>query len=277
MNRWGEAFLEYQKVIKGIAPNTLEAYARDLSQFEEFVGGDFSALKLEQIYAFLTQFENKRTLNRKLSTVNTFLNFCYDRMFIDEKPTIKSAKTPKELPKYLSPEEIEAGLALIDRTTWVGRRDYALILFLYASGCRISEALNVKKSDFESGWLTITMAKGAKQRVVPIAKRALEAIDAYLNERGFYNEYIWCSYQQKPLSRISAFKITKKYLGVSPHTIRHSFATSLILGGADLRVVQELLGHATINTTQIYTHIQKENLKTTLESFHPLSHERVAP
>lgn len=274
MNRWAEAFLEYQKVIKGVSPNTLEAYAKDLSQFEEFKGGDFSNLRLEQIYQFLAQFENKRTLNRKLSTINTFLNFCYDRMFIDEKPTLKSAKTPKELPKYLTPEEIERGLALIDRSTWVGKRDYALILFLYASGCRISEALNVKQGDFESGWLTITMAKGAKQRVVPIARRSLEAIDAYLNDRGFYNEYIWCSYQQKPLSRISAFKITKKYLGVSPHTIRHSFATSLILGGADLRVVQELLGHATINTTQIYTHIQKENLKTTLESYHPLSGQK---
>jgi len=275
MNRWVGAFLEYQKVIKGIAPNTLEAYARDLSQFDEFVGGDFSRLKLEQIYAFLAQYANKRTLNRKLSTINTFLNFCYDRMFIDEKPTLKSAKTPKELPKYLSPEEIERGLELIDRSTWVGLRDYALILFLYASGCRISEALNVKTGDFESGWLTITMAKGAKQRMVPIARRALEAIDAYLNARGFQSETVWCNYQQNPLSRVSAFKITKKYLGVSPHTLRHSFATSLILGGADLRVVQELLGHATINTTQIYTHIQKENLKTTLESYHPLSGQKV--
>lgn len=234
-------------------------------------GGDYAKLKIEQIYAFLARFENKRTLNRKLSSINTFLNFCYERLYIDDKPTLKSAKMPKELPKYLSPNEIETALAHIDRSTWVGRRDYALILFLYASGCRISEALNVKQRDIAEGWLTITMAKGAKQRMVPIAKRAINAVNDYISERGFYHENLWCSYQEKPLSRISAFKITKKHLGVSPHTIRHSFATALILGGADLRVVQELLGHASINTTQIYTHIQKENLRHTVEEFHPFS------
>ena len=114
------------------------------------------------------------------------------------------------------------------------------------------------------------MAKGEKQRVVPVANIALKAIDEYLHKRPCSEEIIFVNKNCTKLSRISAFNITKKYLNVSPHVLRHSFATSLVLGGADLRVVQELLGHASLNTTQIYTHIQKENLKETVLKYHPL-------
>jgi integrase/recombinase XerD len=162
------------------------------------------------------------------------------------------------------------GVELIDTSTWYGLRDKALILFLYATGMRISEALNTKKSDIENGWVTIPMAKGEKQRVVPVASVALEAIDEYLAKRPCNEDIIFVNKNCKQLSRISAFNITKKYLGVSPHVLRHSFATALVLGGADLRVVQDLLGHASLNTTQIYTHLQKEHLKDTVLKYHPL-------
>jgi len=145
-----------------------------------------------------------------------------------------------------------------------------LILFLYATGLRVSEAMNVKLSDIEDGWVKVTMAKGEKQRVVPIADIAMQAIKEYLSKRPCNSEYLFVNKNCKKLSRISAFNITKKYLNVSPHVLRHSFATSLVLGGADLRIVQELLGHASLNTTQIYTHIQKENLKETVLKYHPL-------
>jgi len=163
----------------------------------------------------------------------------------------------------------------IDRSSWIGLRDYALILFLYASGTRISECLELSHNDIEGEWLHIRHAKGDKERIVPLAVVAQEAIDAYLRESGFEKEYLWCNYRGGKLSRISAYKITQKYLGVSPHVLRHSYATALIRGGADLRVVQELLGHASLLTTQIYTHVQKQDLKDTVNVYHPITKEHL--
>jgi len=148
-----------------------------------------------------------------------------------------------------------------------------LILFLYASGARISEALSLTRDDIEDEWLYIRHAKGEKERVVPLAQPAIEALDDYLREISFENGYLWYNYKGGVLSRISAYKITQKYLGVSPHVLRHSYATSLIRGGADLRVVQELLGHASLLTTQVYTHIQREDLKDTVAVYHPIAKE----
>ena len=159
----------------------------------------------------------------------------------------------------------------IDTSSWLGMRDYALILFLYASGVRISEALELKRDDIEDGWLRVRHAKGQKERIVPLSKNSIDAIDRYLLLRGFSCEYVWCNYKGGRLSRISAFGITKKYLGVSPHVLRHSYATALVSGGADLRVVQELLGHSSLLTTQIYTHIQKQELQATLYACHPMA------
>jgi len=271
MNRWIGEFLHAKQVIDGSPLNTYEAYKNDLEQFDLFMNSDFSHLKVEDLYRYLGQFENKRTLNRKLSTINAFLSYCYENYYIDEKLRLKSAKLPQSLPKYLAPEAIEMGLASIDRSTWIGARDYALCLLLFAVGARVSEVCDLRWSDFDEGWVVIRSGKGDKMRMVPIASRALDAIKTYLEMRPFYHEVLFCSYQQKPLSRISMFKITKRVFGVSPHTLRHSFATSLILGGADLRIVQELLGHASINTTQIYTHIQKNTLYESVQRYHPLS------
>jgi integrase/recombinase XerD len=266
-----EAFIEYITVIKALSKKSIEAYKSDLQTIENELNKPLIKLDNKLLLHYLTRYENKRTLNRKLSAINAFFDFCYKVDFLEIKQKFQFAKIPKNLPKYLSYEAIESGLSLIDTTTWIGKRDYALILFLYASGTRISECLDIRLDDIEGEWLHILHAKGEKERIVPLAKVAIDALKVYLEARPFSQDIVWCNYQKKKLSRISAFKITQKYLGVSPHVLRHSYATSLIRGGADLRVVQELLGHASLLTTQIYTHIQKEDLKSTVEACHPMA------
>jgi len=271
LSRYLESFLEYLLINKAVSKNTYDAYKRDLSQFEEFLNKPLIEADTGDIIAFLSQIENKRSLNRKLSAINSFFDFAYKRDLVKDKHKIKQAKIPKNLPKYLTKDEILNSVSHINyENSWFELRDKALILFLYATGLRVSEAMNVKLSDIDEGWVKVTMAKGEKQRMVPIADMAMEAIKEYLNKRPCDSEYLFVNKNCNKLSRISAFNITKKYLNVSPHVLRHSFATSLVLGGADLRIVQELLGHASLNTTQIYTHIQKENLKDTVLKYHPL-------
>lgn len=266
-----EAFFEFITITRALSSKTISAYKGDLLQIEEALHIPLIELDLNDILSFLSSYTNKRTRNRKLSSLNAFFDFCYKNQFIQTNKKIKSSKTPKLLPHFLSYETIEQSLALIDRSTWIGLRDYALLLFLYATGARISECLCIVRSDIDGSWLLIRQAKGEKERVVPIAKVALHALEAYLVEVPFEKEFLWVNYQGGKLSRISAFKTTQKYLGVSPHVLRHSYATSLIAGGADLRVVQELLGHASLLTTQIYTHIQKQDLKETVDACHPMA------
>jgi integrase/recombinase XerD len=264
-----EAFEEHLRIVKGVSEKTLQAYLADLQQLTE-QAGDPLQLETTDLLEWLAGFENKRTLNRKLASVNAFFDFCHRGSLTARSHRIPMAKIPRSLPKYLSYEEIRRGLELIDRSTSAGRRDYALILFLYASGCRISEALAAQRSDLVDGWLKIRYAKGAKERMVPLAPEALEALEAYLSQGDWRSGHLWLNYRGEPLSRVSAYKIVKKYLGVSPHVLRHSFASALILGGADLRVVQELLGHSSLITTQIYTHIERKHLAKTVEECHPL-------
>jgi integrase/recombinase XerD len=270
-----EAFLEYITVTRALSKKSIEAYRGDLSVIEEDLKKPLIKIDSLTLLSLLSKYKNKRTLNRKLSSVNSFFDFCYKNQFLDEKTKLKFAKIPKLLPKFLSYSGIQQGLALIDRSSVVGLRDYALILFLYATGTRISEALTLTRDDIDGEWLHIRHAKGEKERIVPIAKIATDAIKSYLSELKYERDYIWQNYQGGKLSRVSAYKITQKYLGVSPHVLRHSYATSLIRGGADLRVVQELLGHSSLLTTQIYTHIQKQDLKDTVEVFHPMAKEKI--
>jgi len=265
-----EAFEEYLSITKALDPLTIEAYVRDLGQLEAATSLPLVKLKTMDILGFLSRFDNKRTLNRKLSSINVFFDFCHVHDFGANTINIPMARTQKSLPKYLSHEAIMAGLSLVDRHTFLGLRDYALILFLYATGARISEALSVQRNDIRDGWLTIRYAKGEKERVVPIAPAAIWAIEAYQSEADMRSSALWINYRGETLSRISAYKITRKYLGVSPHVLRHSFASALIIGGADLRVVQELLGHASLVTTQIYTHIEQQHLERTMRQYHPL-------
>ncbi len=266
-----EAFIEYISVTRALSKKSVQAYTSDLNTLEDTLSKSLIDLDSKTLLKALSIYENKRTLNRKLSSVNAFFDFCHKSQFSQTKTKLKFAKIPKLLPKFLSFKEIQNALALIDKTTWLGKRDYALILFLYASGARISECLSLGAEDIDGDWLHIRHAKGEKERIVPIAKVAKDAIDNYLNDMKFEKDFVWANYKGDRLSRISAYKITQKYLGVSPHVLRHSYATSLISGGADLRVVQELLGHASLLTTQIYTHIQKQDLKDTVDVCHPMA------
>ena len=278
MSKELEAFIEYLIIIKGLSKKSIDSYRSDLVQFEELMKKSIIKATSEDVIDFLAQIKklengqivNQRTLNRKLSSINSFFNFAYKEEWIDKKIKIHQLKPPKSLPKFLSNDEIIEGIKLIDTSTWLGLRDKALILFIYATGLRVSEAMDAKKDDIEDGWIRVRNAKGDKQRVVPIAKMAIDALNEYLFKRPLVSDYLFINSKGDRLSRISAFKITKKYLNVSPHVLRHSFATSLVLGGADLRVVQELLGHSSMLTTQIYTHIQKENLFYTVYKYHPL-------
>jgi len=266
-----EAFIEYLTIIKALSKASIKAYTNDLCLIEDFHKTPLIKLNEVKLLKYLASFENKRTLNRKLSSINAFYNFCHTEFSSELKTKFKFSKIPSILPKYLEYEQIMSALEGIDRSTWIGLRDYALILFLYASGTRISECLSIEHNDFENEWLRIRHAKGDKERIVPIAHDAIDAINIYEMECPFESTSIWLNYQGKPLSRISAYKITQKYLNVSPHVLRHSYATALIIGGADLRVVQELLGHSSLLTTQVYTHIQKQNLQDTVLKHHPMA------
>lgn len=243
----------------------------DLKQLTANLQKSLLKINNEDILNFLSSFSNNRTRNRKLSAINSFLKFCHDQHMDISSVAIPMSRVSKNLPKYMTPEEIISRADSINRNTILGKRDYALIMFLYATGCRITEALACTRDDIHEGWLKIRYAKGEKERMVPIAPIALEAIDQYLKSSNMQNCHLWLNYKGTTLSRISAYKIVKKYLGVSPHTLRHSFASSLIIGGADLRVVQELLGHSSLETTQIYTHIEQSQLLDTLYRHHPLS------
>ncbi len=270
-----EAFIEYISVTRALGKKSVEAYKSDLLSIEELSSTPLIKLDSQKLLDVLSKYKNKRTLNRKLSSVNAFFDFCYKSQFLNAKAKLKFAKIPKLLPKFLSFNDIQNSLSLIDRSTWLGKRDYALILFLYASGTRISECLSLRMDDIDGEWLHIRHAKGEKERIVPIASIAIKAIKEYLAELSFDKDFVWCNYKGDSLSRISAYKTTQKYLGVSPHVLRHSYATSLISGGADLRVVQELLGHASLLTTQVYTHIQKQDLKDTVDVCHPMAKENI--
>ena len=266
-----EAFLEYIQVTKALSQKSVEAYRSDLLQIETLTRKSLITLDTNATLKALSSYENKRTLNRKLSAINAFFSFCFRSEFVAEQQKLKLAKIPKNLPKFLTYKQIQEGVQSIDQSEWIGQRDAALILFLYATGMRISECLNMRLEDIEGTWLRVRHGKGDKERLIPIANEALTLLQRYLSSVPFDTQAIWLNYKGQSLSRISAFKITQKYLGVSPHVLRHSYATALILGGADLRVVQELLGHASLLTTQVYTHIQKQNLQETVLKHHPMA------
>jgi len=271
MNNLIEAFNEFLTINKGLSKNSISAYVNDLEQFSISLKKDILKVNTLDIVDFLKEFKNPRTRNRKLSSINAFYDFCRELEFANINIKLPSAKIPSSLPTFLEHSTIMDAVESIEPKNWLGLRDRALILFLYATGVRVSEAVNVQREDLQDSWIKVRFAKGEKERLVPIAKIAQLAIELYLRDRRDNEPNLFLNYKKKPLSRISMFKITKKYLGVSPHVLRHSYATSLIIGGADLRVVQELLGHSSLLTTQIYTHIQKPHLKETINKYHPLN------
>lgn len=266
-----EAFNEYLTINRSLSSHTIDSYMYDTLQFQNSCKKPLLQCENIDVIEFLSTFKNARTRNRKLASINAFYKFINELEFASKTIKLPSAKVPASLPIYLEHETIMQSVESIEPTNWMRLRDRALILFLYASGIRVSEAVNATREELSDGWLRVRFGKGEKERVVPIANLALVAMTLYLNERGDDNPALFVNYKKNPLSRISMFKITKKHLGVSPHVLRHSYASSLILGGADLRIVQELLGHSSLVTTQIYTHIQKPHLQETLNRYHPLA------
>ena len=290
MNLFQE-FFNYLSVEKGLASNTLEAYRQDLARYQEFFEkqkiGAWSRVKREHIMQFLMQ-EKRRGLEppsiaRRLVAIKLFHRFLVAERHLAEDITsvLETPRLWKKLPHFLTKPEMEAILKAPDAKKPAGIRDRAILECLYATGTRVSEIVGLKLGDvnLESTFLRC-FGKGGKERIVPVGKQAVLACREYLEKvrakQKAKTEHFFIGKQNSGLTRQSVWQIVKKYARqtgitkpLTPHTFRHSFATHLLEGGADLRVVQELLGHSDISTTQIYTHVSRDHLKSVHARFHP--------
>lgn len=287
---WIQAYLAHCRIEKGLAFNTIEAYRSDLERFADFwESAGQPALDASLLARFLDSLRSRgldsRSAARHLSALRGFFRFLLREGLIGRDPAegLKSPRAWRRLPHHLSLPEIERLLEAPDATTPRGLRDRAIIHLLYASGLRVSELCQLQLSDVnhEVGVVRI-LGKGQKQRLAPVGRAALEALQAYL-ERGRArllgrrsSPYLFVSTRGTPLSRQAVWKLVAKLAlragldrRVWPHAVRHSFATHLLEGGADLRSVQLMLGHADITTTQVYTHVMRSRLRQTLDEHHP--------
>lgn len=287
-----QSFLNYIRVEKGLAPNTMEAYRRDLEKFTRFLGKRnlaVSAVTRDDIVDFLAvlfrQKLDSRSVARHLVSVRHFYRFAVAEGAVKEDPAanVESPRFRRSLPRHLSLEEVERLLAQPDPKTHLGLRDKAMIEVLYSTGLRVSELCGLKAGDLhaETGCLRC-VGKGNKERLVPVGRSALAALGEYMQKsrpallRGRASAFLFLNRFGAPLTRVGFWKILAAYgrrahlrMPIKPHMLRHSFATHLLDGGADLRAVQMMLGHADISTTQIYTHVVEERLKNVYRSHHP--------
>ena len=290
-----EEFSNYLKMERSLSLNSVDAYVRDVRMLAQFMELKFSTLTPEKVTGkhlqdFL-QYINKLGLSthsqaRILSGIKGFFKYLIYDSRIDNDPTslIKAPKLGRKLPDTLDYQEIIKMFEAIDLSTPQGGRDRAMLETLYSSGLRVSELVELKKSNiyFDLGYLKI-VGKGNKERLVPIGRDALKYIKIYLDEirplkpvkKGYENQ-VFLNHHGRKISRVAIFLIIKSLSekiglkkSISPHTFRHSFATHLIEGGADLRAVQEMLGHESITTTEIYTHLDRDYLKQVIKEFHP--------
>ena len=277
-----DLFQQYVLVERGLSPQTWVSYLEDLQAFFNYFSDkkDTNDLLETDLYEFL-KFElslgkSVSTALRRLSSTRSFYLFLKkEGYFIGNIPDIETPKKPKHLPNCLSEEEIDRLLEAPDLTSPSGIRDRAMLETMYSSGLRVSELLNLKRGQVNLNKCIITVfGKGAKERKVPIAEYAVEYIKKYINEVRNKSEfkksdYLFLNRSGNPLSRVYFFKKVREYaelagieMTISPHTLRHSFATHLLNHGAQLRMVQGMLGHTNIATTQIYTHVSSEKLKS---------------
>lgn len=293
MNQKLDLFLNYLTVEKGLSANTLEAYGRDLSRYVGFLLENGvhhpDQTKALLVLDFLGSLKkcglSSRSRARTLVSLRTFHRFLLAEGYARENPTcqIEAPRTLSSLPKTLSPTEVERLLAAPVGDSYLDYRDRAMFELLYATGLRVSELVGLKVSDLQLdvGYLT-AFGKGGKQRIVPMGESALEEIRNYLHigrpllEKGFGNLVLFLNRSGNGLTRQGFWKIIKRRAmqagiskNITPHTLRHSFATHLLDNGADLRAVQTMLGHADISTTQIYTHVTRERLKRLHAQIHP--------
>lgn len=285
----------YLQLEKSLSENTIEAYLSDVKKLELFLRDDNVELldaTIEHLRSFILCLEEvgitPKSQARIVSSLHSFYSFLKLDGYIQENPTelLKSPKLPLHLPEVLTIDEIDKIIDAIDLTKSEGQRDRAIIEMLYSCGLRVSELCNLRFSDlyFNDEFIRV-LGKGGKQRLVPISSRAIDEVKAYIDERNSinvkpgYDDFLFLSFRRgKPLSRITVFHLIKELMlragikkNISPHTFRHSFATHLLEGGANLRVIQAMLGHESISTTEIYTHIDRLHMREEIIEHHPRS------
>ena len=295
---WEEAkkgFENYLRLEKSLSQNSVSAYINDINKLIVYLNTHFSKItplkvKLEHLKSFVAWLNEKeispRTQARTISGIKSFYKYLMveDKMTTDPTSLLESPKIGRKLPDVLSIEEIDYLIDSVDLSKVEGQRNKAMIETLYSCGLRVSELVNLKITNLylDQGYIRVE-GKGNKERLVPVSGKAVEEIETYLaNYRKKLNvakdseNILFLNRRGKKLSRVMVFTIIKGLAekagikkSISPHTFRHSFATHLINGGADLRAVQEMLGHESILTTEIYTHLDREYLKSTVQQFHP--------
>lgn len=288
-----DSFLHYLTVEKGLSRNTIEAYHRDLTRFLLYLKGkgieDPAKVEKLDIQAFLLALKrdrlSARTIARNLVALRTFFRYLIEEALLKKNPVeeLESPRLARKLPEILSPAEVERLLQQPESQTLLGGRDRAMLEVLYAGGMRVSELvkLTLNQVNLEGGYILL-YGKGSKERVVPIGQEALKWVIRYLNTirpsllKGKESPYLFVNRSGKPLSRQRFWQTLQVYgrragIGkkITPHLLRHSFASHLLEGGADLRSVQVMLGHSDISTTQIYTHVTGERLKKIHQRYHP--------
>jgi len=285
-----DSFLSYIELEKEYSKNTVSSYKNDLDDFKEFltkIDEDPIEIDKKDIFNYLVFLSKKKlkpaSLRRKISALRSFYKFLIREELIENDPTIDLTlpKKDKVLPDVISVEEIEKLVNIIPEKGFKGKRDRALIELLYSSGLRVSEIINLKinEIDLKNGYLKC-FGKGSKERIVPFGSFAKDLLIEYIEERDKNNinsDLLFVTKKGKKIVRQEINNILNRYAKKSklkkkihPHMLRHSFATHLLERGADLRSVQELLGHVDISTTQIYTHLTKEHLREVYMNSHPL-------
>ncbi|MCF7925997.1 MAG: site-specific tyrosine recombinase XerD [Candidatus Izimaplasma sp.] len=291
-------FEYYLKITKGLSQNTINSYRADLEEYvlfqlKNYEISDPNRLTKEHIRNFIRRLKRKETSNssisRKLSAIRSFHKFLLSEKLVDKNVSlgVKLPKREKTLPTVLSIKEIDALLDVTSGDKPLEIRNKSIIELLYGSGLRISELLNLKLEDLHinMGFINIS-GKGNKERIVPIGEEGISALNQYLSDarpnlKKKPGSIIFLNTRGNALSRVGFYKVLKKLAkqahitkNVTPHTLRHSFATHLLENGADLRVVQKLLGHEDITTTEIYTHINQKELQDNYNKFHPRSNKK---
>jgi integrase/recombinase XerD len=285
-------FLHYLTVERGLAKNSLLAYGRDLVKFSRYLkakGRNPRQVRQGEINEFARRLSAEglapKSIARALNAVRMFYRYLVMEKIVPEDPTaqVRGPRTTKSLPRYLTLEEVDHLLSAANVSTPLGVRDAAMVELLYATGLRVSEmvSLRVRDLSLEAGYLRC-VGKGSKERLVPLGRAAADRLRVYLDGarprllKGTARPSLFLNNRGGPMSRQGFWKILKKHgraVGLkgklSPHVLRHSFATHLLERGADLRSVQMMLGHADISTTQIYTHINRERLRAIYRDFHP--------
>jgi len=291
-----ENYKSFLKLEKGLSENSIDAYLNDLRKLYEYITDirniqiqpQFIHTKhLEEFVIYMAQLGISQTTQaRMISGIRSFYKFLLHSDYLKKNPAenLETPRLSRKIPDVLSVEEIDLILEQIDLSKPEGHRNYAIIETMYSCGLRVSEATDLKISNlfFDESFIRV-VGKGDKQRLVPISQKAMEKISVYFNSyrktidiQKKYEDFLFLNRRGAKLSRNMIFMIIKELAeksgiqkNVSPHTFRHSFATHLVEGGADLRAVQEMLGHESITTTEIYTHIDQSYLRDTIISFHP--------